>query len=75
MLLLLLLLLLLLHNNFLIITLLWHVDPLLGNDRERNSYTTVVTELWLRKQACLHSNNWKQQQRNDIFCAVLAEML
>jgi hypothetical protein len=23
---------------------MWHVDPLLGNDGERSSYTTVVTE-------------------------------
>jgi hypothetical protein len=23
---------------------LWHVDPLLGNDRERNSYIIAITE-------------------------------
>jgi hypothetical protein len=54
---------------------MWHVDPLLGNDREINKYTTAVTEQRLRKQACLHGNKYKQQQRNGIFCAVLAETL
>jgi hypothetical protein len=54
---------------------LWHVDPFLGNDLERSSYTTAVTEQRLRKQACLQGNDWKQQQRNGVFCAVLAEML
>jgi hypothetical protein len=24
--------------------ILWHVDALLGNDRERSSYTTAITE-------------------------------
>jgi hypothetical protein len=24
--------------------IMWYVDPLLGNDRERSSYTTAVTE-------------------------------
>jgi hypothetical protein len=24
--------------------IVWHVDPLLGNDRERSSYITAVTE-------------------------------
>lgn len=45
---------------------LWQVDHLLGNDRERSSHTTAVTE---------HSNNWKQQQKNCVFCAVRIEML
>jgi hypothetical protein len=26
------------------ISVLWHVDPLLGNDREISSYTRAVTE-------------------------------
>jgi hypothetical protein len=41
------------------IHILWHVDQLLGNDRETNYYTT----------AC------KQQQRNGVFCAIRDEML
>jgi hypothetical protein len=32
-------------HEYLII--LWHVDPLLGNDREMNSYTTAVARQWL----------------------------
>jgi hypothetical protein len=28
----------------------WHVDPLLGKDSERISYTTAITELRLQKQ-------------------------
>jgi hypothetical protein len=39
--------------------ILWHVDPLLGND-QRSSYTTAVAELRLHKQACYHANNWIQ---------------
>jgi hypothetical protein len=57
------------------ICILWHVDPLLGNDREVCIYATAVTELRFRKQACLHGSSWKQQQRNGVFCAVCAEML
>jgi hypothetical protein len=46
--------------------ILWHVNPLLGNDCERNSYTT---------EACLHGNNWKQQERNGVFCVIRTKML
>jgi hypothetical protein len=38
---------------------LWYVDPLLGNDREKSSYTTVA-EKRLRKQVYLRGNSWKQ---------------
>jgi hypothetical protein len=27
-------------------TVLWHVDPLLGNDQEISSYTTAVARKW-----------------------------
>jgi ABC-type cobalt transport system substrate-binding protein len=40
-----------------IINILRHVDPLLGSDSELSKYTTAVTEYWLRKQACFHSNS------------------
>jgi hypothetical protein len=48
--------------------ILWHVDPLLCNNRKRSSYTT---------KTCLHSNNWQrqQQQRNDVFCVIRANIL
>jgi hypothetical protein len=54
---------------------MWHVDPLLGNDCEISSYKTAGTKYWIRKQACSHGNNWTQQQRNGVFCALCAEML
>jgi hypothetical protein len=53
----------------------WHVDPLLGNYVVRSSYTAAVTEQRLRKEARLRNKNWKQQQRNGVFCAVRAGML
>jgi hypothetical protein len=37
--------------------ILWHVDPLLGNDRELSNYTTAFTKEWLVKQAFLLGNN------------------
>jgi hypothetical protein len=37
--------------------ILWHVDPLLEDDREVRKYTTAVTEQRLRKQACFHSKD------------------
>jgi hypothetical protein len=46
---------------------------LLGSNLERSSYTTVVTEQQLHKQACLHGNSWKQQQRNSVSCEVHAD--
>jgi hypothetical protein len=55
--------------------ILWHVDPLLGNDYEISKYTTAVTNQQLCKQACFHGNNWIQQQRNGVFCAIRAEVL
>jgi hypothetical protein len=32
---------------------LWHVDPLLGNDHEINSYTTAVTNSFAKKNVCM----------------------
>jgi hypothetical protein len=29
--------------------ILWHADPLLGNHRKISGYTTAVTEQWLHK--------------------------
>jgi hypothetical protein len=37
--------------------ILWHVDPLLGNDREKSNFTTTLSKLRLRKQTCLLGNN------------------
>jgi hypothetical protein len=36
--------------------ILWHVDLLLGNDRETSNYTITIAEKELRKQACFHGN-------------------
>jgi hypothetical protein len=36
--------------------ILWHVDPLLDNNRERGSYTTTVARQWLCKQRQLLGN-------------------
>jgi hypothetical protein len=44
--------------------ILWHVDPLLDNDREIRIYTTAVT-----RQRPVNSN------RQTVFCAVSADML
>jgi hypothetical protein len=42
-----------------VVLILWHADPLTGNDREVCNYTTAVT----------------RQNRNAVFCAIRAEML
>jgi hypothetical protein len=47
--------------------ILWHVDPLLGNDREISNYTTAVAKLWPCKQRRLLGNgsvaiNWSSWQ-------------
>jgi hypothetical protein len=39
---------------------LWHVDPLLGNNREISSYTTAVASEWPQQI----SNN---QQRSNLY--------
>jgi hypothetical protein len=43
---------------------------LLGKDSEASKYTTAITEY-----TCLRGNNWKQQQKNGIFYAVIAVVL
>jgi hypothetical protein len=40
---------------------LWHVDPLLGNNDERNKYTTATAKKRPRKQACFHGKQRTQQ--------------
>jgi hypothetical protein len=39
------------------VSILWHADPLLRNDRERSSCIKSIAEQRLRKQTCFHSNN------------------
>jgi hypothetical protein len=39
-------------------SILWHVDPLLGNDREISAYATAVSKQRLRKQANFYGNNY-----------------
>jgi hypothetical protein len=35
---------------------MWHVDPLLDNDRETSNYTTATVKEVFRKQECFHDN-------------------
>jgi hypothetical protein len=37
------------HSNIMHLVL-WHVDPLLGSDREVHDYVTAVPKFWLCKQ-------------------------
>jgi hypothetical protein len=54
---------------------MWHVGPLLGNDREISNCTTANAKLRLREQAYLHGNKRIQQYGRVVFYAVSAEML
>jgi hypothetical protein len=47
-------------------TILWHVEPLLGND-QISIYTTAVTEKRLRKQACLHGKHLETAREEQCF--------
>jgi hypothetical protein len=38
------------------VKILWHVDELLGNNREISNYTTAVGKYWLCKQRTLLGN-------------------
>jgi hypothetical protein len=55
--------------------MLCDAGALMGNGRDISKYTTAVTQWRIRKQICMHGNNWKQQQKIGVFCAVRAEML
>jgi hypothetical protein len=37
--------------------ILWHTDPLLGNDRDISDYTTTVDKYRLHKQTYFQGNN------------------
>jgi hypothetical protein len=39
--------------------MLWHVDPLLGNDRETSYYTTAIAKQW---SANKHVSTAREQQ-------------
>jgi hypothetical protein len=67
------------------VNILWRIDPLLDNDREINSETTAVgrqrqARQWTGWKAVflqgprrwLRTQQWIQQQRNCVFCAVCA---
>jgi hypothetical protein len=54
---------------------MWYIDPLLGNDRKKSNYKTVIAKWWLRKQACFHGKERTQQQWRSTFYAVRTEML
>jgi hypothetical protein len=38
--------------------IMWHVDPLLGNDREISNYTWTAAKQWLCKQRPLLGSGW-----------------
>jgi hypothetical protein len=72
------------------INILWLVDPLLGNNHKISNYTTATAKQWLCKQRPLLGNGWVaitwasqqtwmeqwiQQQRNSVLCAVRDKML
>jgi hypothetical protein len=40
---------------------MWHVYPLVGNDREISKNPTAVAKYRLQKQACFHGNKRIQQ--------------
>jgi hypothetical protein len=48
--------------------IMWHVDPLLGNDRERSSYTKAVAKQQFRKQVCFHGNNYTAIMEGYFLC-------
>jgi hypothetical protein len=58
---------------------MWHVDPLLGSDREISSYTRAVVSKLLCKQRpflhngrSLHARNNRRTVGSGVFYAVLA---
>jgi hypothetical protein len=58
-------------------TVLWHVDPLLGNDLEISSYTIAVAKLCFCKQRPLLSNgrNNRRAAGRGALSAVRAEAI
>jgi hypothetical protein len=62
-----------------VIHILWQVEPLLGNDCEISNYTKAVVRQWLssRHVGTLTDTNvvTAQQQRNSVFCVLLAKIL
>jgi hypothetical protein len=59
---------------------IWHVGPLLGNDREINNYTKVVARKWLCEQRPLLGNDCNIHPHNNrtvgsgVFFTVLPRM-
>jgi hypothetical protein len=49
-------------------TVLWHVDPLLGNDLEISSYTIAVAKWWFCKQRQLLSNGCNRHTQQYKSC-------
>jgi hypothetical protein len=54
-------------------TILWHVDPLLGNDREATLQQLLLSNGSTDKHVSMPTI--ALQQRNGVFCAFNAEML
>jgi hypothetical protein len=54
-------------------SILWHVDPLLGNDHETNKKQPLLRNGFASKHVCTATNG--NSKRNGDFCAVRAEIL
>jgi hypothetical protein len=54
---------------------MWHVDPLLGGDREIGDYTAAIARQWPVNNNNVPCQWLRMQQRNSVFCVVHAEML
>jgi hypothetical protein len=61
--------------NCTILSILWHADPLPGNDREATNYTTAVAKLRLRKQAYFQENNCIAKKCKCFLCTPCREVI
>jgi hypothetical protein len=59
------------------INILWHVDPLLGSDREIGHYTAAVARQRPvnNNRGMVFSATVALEQRNGVFCVIPADML
>jgi hypothetical protein len=56
--------------------ILWHVDPLLGNDRETNNYTTAVTRRQGLRWAVKRVGGWCEMAAGlEVSCETVAGQL
>jgi hypothetical protein len=63
------------YGSHSVFKILWHIDPLLGNDLEISSYTTVDAKQWFRKQAYFHGNNWTATEERCFLCGLCRQVI